>query len=160
MGIAVETIGRLRKTWAALGLPVFFITLVHEADGSTLSRFDSKPWNIRGTSEAEIIDELRPEPHEIVMTKHRYSAFFGTDLALKLKEAGIGACVITGYQARACVLATALDAYQLDLKAEVVENAVLDTDQAQLNFYLAAFRDAGILKSVDEIVAAASVSRS
>ena len=152
MRMAVDLINKLREVWADSGLPIFYVTLVHEPDGSTLSRFDSKLWNIRGSIDAEIIDELKPKANERVLIKHRYSAFFETELASTLRKEGIDSCVITGYQARACILATALDAYQLDFEAHVVENAILDTNEAQLNFHLATFRDAGLLKKIDEVL--------
>ncbi len=58
--VAIKSISSLRSLWAKKAFPVFFVTMVHEPDGSTLSRFDSKVWNVRGSQEAEIIPELTP----------------------------------------------------------------------------------------------------
>ena len=57
------------------------------ADRSTL---------VDGTSGVEIFPDLAPAPDEHVIKKHRYSAFFATDLDLILREWGITTVIISG----------------------------------------------------------------
>ena len=145
-------INELRKSWALKNAPVFHITLTHHSDGSTLSRFDSKLWNTEGSPEAEIIAELAPWQNEIVLQKHRYSAFHQTSLLAQLRQLQVTDCVITGYQAKACILATAMDSYQYDFNTHVVAEAILETDQKNLDFYKNIFREAGLLQNSAEFL--------
>ena len=55
----------------------------------------------------EIIDELRPEPKDIVFHKRRPDAFIGTDFDLMLRSRGIGAIVIGGVATEGGVEGTA-----------------------------------------------------
>lgn len=60
-----------------------------------------------GTWGAEIVEELRPMPGDIVVKKVRYDGFYGTSLDHLLRLYGIGELVITGTVANICVLHTA-----------------------------------------------------
>lgn len=58
------------------------------------------------------------------MDKTRYSAFCGTDLALKLRERGITEVHLIGVCTDICVLHTAVDAYNHGFGITVHEDAV------------------------------------
>lgn len=60
-----------------------------------------------GTWGWEIIDELRPQPYELVVHKRRYDAFYGTPLEDDLRSRGIETLIITGTVSNICVLHTA-----------------------------------------------------
>ncbi|WP_052885809.1 cysteine hydrolase family protein [Vulcanisaeta distributa] len=63
---------------------------------------------VMGTWGAEIVDELKPLPDDIVIRKHRYDAFFGTDLDYVLRHIVHATnLVIVGTVANICVLHTA-----------------------------------------------------
>ncbi|WP_291767704.1 cysteine hydrolase family protein [Caldivirga sp. UBA161] len=63
---------------------------------------------IMGTWGAEIVEELKPQPNDIVIRKRRYDAFFGTDLDYVLRHvARADTLIITGTVANICVLHTA-----------------------------------------------------
>jgi biuret amidohydrolase len=63
-----------------------------------------------GTSGVEIFADLAPAPGEHIIKKHRYSAFFATDLDLILREWGITTVIISGTTTENCCHATARDA--------------------------------------------------
>ncbi len=52
---------------------------------------------------AEFIDELAPRPGEIMIRKHRYSAFKGTDLDMLLRTREIKTLITTGVSTNVCV---------------------------------------------------------
>jgi len=149
---AVTTINELRNMWAWRNWPVFHITLTHSSDGATLSPFDSKLWNVEGTKKAQILPQLTPYAHEIVIRKHRYSAFHKTELLEALQKHQITDCVIVGYQARACIMATAMDSYQHDFKTHLIPEAILETDQENSDLYNKIFKEAGLLVSYSEFL--------
>ena len=66
-----------------------------------------------GSWGADFLDELRPldAPNEIVLTKHRFSAFWDTEIDLTLRSNGIKSVVVAGVITSGCVESTARDAY-------------------------------------------------
>ena len=81
---------------------------------------------IDGTWEAEIIPELAPLPDEIVVKKHRNTAFVNTRMDQILKSNRIESLVVTGTSTAGCVLATCLDALWNDYYTVVVSDAIAD----------------------------------
>jgi len=65
---------------------------------------------VRDTWNTEIVDELRPEPSDIVLYKHRFSGFFQTDLDDRLKQLGTRSIIVTGCTTSVCVESTIRDA--------------------------------------------------
>jgi ureidoacrylate peracid hydrolase len=66
---------------------------------------------IEGTWGVEIVDELGARPDEIHVMKHRYSAFFQTDLDLVLKDMLVEQLVVFGVVTNICVRSTVHDAF-------------------------------------------------
>jgi len=69
---------------------------------------------IEGTWDAAIVDDLAPEPGDLVITKTRYSGFAGTTLDSQLRVRGIQFLFFAGIAANVCVESTLRDAYFLD----------------------------------------------
>ncbi|MBZ5501094.1 MAG: cysteine hydrolase [Acidobacteriia bacterium] len=61
-----------------------------------------------------IVDELAPQPGDLVVTKTRYSGFAGTTLDSQLRVRGIQYLIFAGIAANVCVESTLRDAYFLD----------------------------------------------
>ena len=74
----------------------------------------------------EIIAELTPGPHDFVVTKSRYSAFFRTGLAALLAELGRDQLIVCGVFAHIGCLCTAGDAFSRDIEAFLLADAVAD----------------------------------
>ncbi|WP_413217183.1 nicotinamidase [Thermus oshimai] len=62
---------------------------------------------VAGTWGAEILEELRPAPGDLIIQKVRYDAFYGTPLDHYLHLWGVKRVVVTGTVANICVLHTA-----------------------------------------------------
>src|SRR5258707_240249 len=58
--------------------------------------------------------KVRPRPDEVIVTKHRYGAFEGTDLDLVLRSKGIQTVIMTGVATNVCVETTARQAFLRD----------------------------------------------
>lgn len=65
---------------------------------------------IRDTWNTDIVDELAPEPGDIVLYKHRFSAFFETELDEILKRLNAQYLIFTGCTTSVCVESTIRDA--------------------------------------------------
>jgi nicotinamidase-related amidase len=71
---------------------------------------------------------LGPEPGDILVTKHRVSAFAGTDLSMLLRVMEIDAIVLFGIATSGVVLSTLLDACDADYQIVVIADCCADLD--------------------------------
>lgn len=69
---------------------------------------------------------------DLVVYKRRHSAFFATDLDLRLRERGVRRVILAGAQSHICVRATAQDACSHGYDVLVVREAI-GSDQAHLH---------------------------
>ncbi|GHF51498.1 ureidoacrylate peracid hydrolase [Amycolatopsis bartoniae] len=80
-----------------------------------------------GTYGAEIVDELRPEPCDHVVRKHRYDAFHNTPLQSVLATVRglnvVDTLIITGTLTEVCCESTARSAFMRDYKVAFVSDA-------------------------------------
>jgi nicotinamidase-related amidase len=98
--------------------PVIFTRHVHHPDG-----FDAGImgwwWEgmcKEGSPESEIHQDISPKPNEKVVFKHRYSAFYNTDLETILRCLKVEDIVIAGIMTNMCCESTARDAYYRDFR--------------------------------------------
>jgi ureidoacrylate peracid hydrolase len=71
---------------------------------------------IKDTWNTDIVTELAPQPGDHVVSKHRYSGFFETNLDALLKDLGVTALVFTGCTTSVCVESTLRDAFFRDYR--------------------------------------------
>ncbi len=71
---------------------------------------------------------LGPEPSDIVVTKHRVSAFTGTDLGMILRATEIDTLVMFGIATSGVVLSTVLDSGDADYNITVLSDCCADND--------------------------------
>jgi len=72
---------------------------------------------------------VAPQADDIVVTKHRVSAFAGSDLGMILRAREIETLVLFGIATSGVVLSTLLEASDLDYRLIVVGDCCLDQDQ-------------------------------
>ena len=73
---------------------------------------------------------LGPEPGDLVITKHRVSAFTGTDLQLLLRAKQTDTLVLFGIATSGVVLSTLIDACDADYRLFVISDCCADMDVA------------------------------
>ncbi len=71
---------------------------------------------------------LGPEAEDIVVTKHRVSAFAGTDLEMLLRAREIDTLVMFGIATSGVVLSTLTDAFDLDYRIVVIGDCCADRE--------------------------------
>jgi ureidoacrylate peracid hydrolase len=81
---------------------------------------------IRDTWNTDIIPELTPQPGDMVMYKHRYTGFHGTELEAELRSRGTGTIIFVGATTSVCVESTVRDAMARDFHCIVVEDCVAE----------------------------------
>src|SRR5581483_10299440 len=80
-----------------------------------------------GTWGAEFHSGLEPRPGEMVVAKHRYSAFIGTDLDMLLRARGVKSLLVTGVGTGLCVFHTLTVGFMLDYYITLVEDCCATT---------------------------------
>jgi len=80
-----------------------------------------------GTWGAEFHAGLEPLPGDMVVTKHRYSAFIGTDLDMLLRARGVKSLLVTGVGTGMCVFHTLTVGFMLDYYITLVEDCCATT---------------------------------
>lgn len=135
---AWEAVGRISTLLEAVrrqGLPVLFSTGLRT--GST--DFDRGRWVDKSTRSAEdrglqngleIVPELEPLPHEIVIAKNKPSMFFGTGLISHLVDLGVDQLIVVGVATSGCVRGTVVDGFSYNFRVSVVEECTFDRGEA------------------------------
>src|SRR5512145_3470128 len=71
---------------------------------------------LEGSPESEIHQDIAPRQSEKVIFKHRYSAFYNTDLETVLRNLKVEDLVVAGIMTNMCCESTARDAYYRDYR--------------------------------------------
>lgn len=82
------------------------------------------------TDKGDVHPALGPKEGDIVVTKHRVSAFAGTDLGQILRAGEIETMVLFGIATSGVVLSTLVDAFDEDYRLVVVKDCCVDPDEA------------------------------
>ena len=125
-GLAIlPTLKRLIAAFRDTGRPVIYAQHIHHPD-----RIDAGImgwwWEgmcLEGSPESEVHDEIAPLPNEKVIAKHRYSAFYNTDLETVLRCLNIEDLIISGIMTNMCCESTARDAYYRDYRVFFLADA-------------------------------------
>src|SRR5690606_24016255 len=122
----LENIARLARECRRAGIPVFVPAQNREqlrCDRGLQADF----WGAGMTSSSAhqaIIPALAPEPGDIQMVKHRYSAFQRSHFAEQLRVRNRDQLIICGIYAQIGCLLTAADAFQRDIEPFLAADAV------------------------------------
>jgi ureidoacrylate peracid hydrolase len=148
----VEPCRKLTHTFREKGARIIYFQMGYSADlsdkgapgspGALKSRvlkfIDQHPDSkdkvyIYGMWGAEIIDDLKPRPTDIIIKKQRYDGFIGTNFDLTLKTLGIQYLFFIGTATNICVESTIRHAFFLDYFPILITDAVspLGPDMAQ-----------------------------
>ncbi|MGN0062688.1 MAG: isochorismatase family protein [Nocardioides sp.] len=130
---AVRETARILAAARAAGVPVFY-TAQTGLSSEIVRGLQGDFWG-PGMSpvpeHTDIVEALEPVEGDVVLAKHRYSAFAHTDLAERLAELGRDQLVVTGVYAHIGVTATATDAFMREVHPFVVADAVADFGPAE-----------------------------
>ncbi|MBC7281060.1 isochorismatase family cysteine hydrolase [Hoeflea sp.] len=94
------------------GVPVIFVVDSHRKNMRRDREWVKRtPHGIENTWATQVIEDLEVQKDDIIVVKHRYSAFFQTDLDLVLKDMLISQLVVCGVVTNICVRSTVHDAF-------------------------------------------------
>ena len=124
-------------------LPVIQIKEVHRSDYVDFGRELDGSEGVHCIENSPYTDyaELTyPIEGEYLITKRRYSAFFGTDLAILLKGLRVDTLYLIGGLTDVCIHYTAVDAHQHDYHIRVVTDAVSGSSEDAHRYALKAIQ--------------------
>lgn len=108
-----------------------------------------------GAAATEFAEGFEPLAEDLLITKHRYSAFFGTPLASVLRTRGIRTVIVAGLTTDVCVGSTARDAYQEDFQVITLADGTAEVTREQHEAALATLAmNFGLVCTGTEVLAA------
>jgi len=140
---AVDRAAELLASARANNIPVIHITKL-DSDGvigwggkiGKARKAANIPEELRGRM-SEIVEEVAPQPGEVVLRKAAPSAFNGTVLAYQLRSMGIDTLIACGESTSGCVRATVVDGATYRYHMGVVAEACFD--RTQMSHYVNLF---------------------
>ena len=116
-------------------IPIFYTEAVREASGIDLllnvhrilprTREERLriPICVRGTWDADIIDEIKPNDNDHIIIKRRDSAFQDTELRVWLQSVGINTLIFCGVDTSICVETSLRDGFNLGYDVILISDA-------------------------------------
>ena len=124
----ISNAAALAEAFRAHGRTVVLVNVAGGAPGRTdvQAAGGSRPSMPEGF--ADLVPELGSDPQDILLTKHRWGAFTGSDLDKQLRVLGITQVVVGGVSTSVGVETTARSAYELGYNVVLAVDAMLDRD--------------------------------
>lgn len=133
---AVDQAAAILKAARAGGVPIFLTQFSLDPRGKDIGVYGRKRdliqsphWLLENTPGAELLPDLAITPDDIVISKKKPSAFFGTPLLAFLVDRGVDTVIVCGGATSNCVRATVFDASSYNFRTIVAKEAVFDRIQ-------------------------------
>ncbi|MFC5591848.1 cysteine hydrolase family protein [Sporosarcina soli] len=128
MDAIIEKTVALIKQCRRKGIPIIYTRHLNRGDAVGLA--NREPLNEKGeplyyhtgTEAIDIMEEVKPEPGDIIIDKYRYSGFHESSLELMLKSLQVNHLIIGGVLTDVCVISTAMDAYYRNYQINLVKD--------------------------------------
>jgi nicotinamidase-related amidase len=128
----LEAVARAIAGARTAGVPVVYIRVALRPGRAGVSPRNKRLTRlhaalIQGAPGLEFHPAIAPEPDDVVLTKHRVSAFAGSGLDVLLRSLGTTHLVLTGVSTSTVVLMTAMTAADLDFDITVLSDGCFDS---------------------------------
>lgn len=137
-----------------VGIPIFYTEATREPSGIDLltkvhrilpksreERIKKTPICVRGTWDAQIIDELKPKDEDHVIIKRRDSAFQDTEINVWFEALGINTILFAGVDTSICVETSLRDAFNQGYDVILISDATASGNKEHYNTTLQRVRD-------------------
>lgn len=161
----VPTLKRLIDYCRRVKIPIFYSQAVREESGIDLltrshrilpksreERIKKRPICIRGSWDAEIVDELRPSADDHVVIKRRDSVFQDTEFEVWLQSLGIDSIIFSGIDTSICVESSLRDAFNHGYDIVMISDATASNNLDHYNSTLDNIRNYyGLVMNLGEL---------
>ena len=117
----VPNINKLLASARKKGIPVIYSNDAHLETDFELGKWGKHA--MKGTKEAEVIPQLKPQEKDHVLEKRVYSGFFESGLDPLLRTLKVDTVILTGLHTNICVRHTAADAFFRGYKIKIPKDA-------------------------------------
>ena len=162
----VPTLKRLIEFCRGVKIPIFYSQAVREESGIDLltrshrilpksreERIKRRPICIRGSWDAEIVDDLKPSADDHVVIKRRDSVFQDTEFEVWLQSLGIDSLIFSGIDTSICVESSLRDAFNHGYDIVMISDATASNNHAHYNSTLDNIRNYyGLVMNLDELI--------
>jgi nicotinamidase-related amidase len=102
---------------------------------------------------ADFVDEIVPNPDDIIISKKQWGAFYGTDLDLQLRRRGVDTIVLCGIATDYGVESTARFAYEYGYQQIFAQDAMASRSEEQHNAAIKfIFKRMGRVRKTEDIL--------
>ena len=162
----VPTLKHLIAFCRKVKIPIFYSQAVREESGIDLltrshrilprsreERIKRRPICIRGSWDAEIVDELKPSLDDHVVIKRRDSVFQDTEVEVWLRSLGIDSIIFSGIDTSICVESSLRDAFNHGYDIVLISDATASNNLDHYNSTLDNIRNYyGLVMNSDELI--------
>jgi len=163
-GEAIPRIAKLIGLCRSAGMPIFYTQAVRESSGIDLltnmhkilpksreERIKKRPICVRGTWDADIVDDVRPAPEDHIVIKRRDSAFQDTEIGVWLKSVGADSLIFCGIDTSICVETSLRDAFNNGYDVILISDATASGNRKHFESTIEVVKDYyGLVMSIDE----------
>jgi ureidoacrylate peracid hydrolase len=147
----IEVQKRILRIAREASVPVVYLVMGYDENLTTSGGPDSPNWHkelalllmkkrpelkgrvlTQGQWDWEVVDELKPQPADLVINKTRYSGFCGTPLDSMLRTRGLRTLFFAGIATNICVESTLRDAFFLDYWPILLRDATMQAGPPML----------------------------
>lgn len=146
-------------------IPIFYTQAIREPSGIDLltkthnilprsreERIKKKPICVRGTWDAEIVNDLKPdENNDHVIIKRRDSAFHDTEIEVWLRSIGVDTLIFCGIDTSICVESSLRDAFNIGYDVILISDATTSNNKKHYESTLENVKEYyGLVMSIDQ----------
>lgn len=159
----ITNVRRLIQTCRNAKIPIFFTQAVREGTGIDLltkthkilpkareERIRTRPICVRGTWDADIVEEIAPNKQDHVVIKRRDSAFQDTEMEVWLRSFGIDTLIFSGIDTCICVESSLRDAFNHGYDVILISNATASMNKNYLSTIENVREYYGLVMTLDE----------
>lgn len=162
----VPSLKRLIDFCRKVKIPIFYSQAIREESGIDLltrshrilpksreERIKRRPICIRGSWDAEIVEELKPNFDDHVVIKRRDSVFQDTEVEVWLRSLGIDSIIFAGIDTSICVESSLRDAFNHGYDIILISDATASNNLNHYNSTLDNIRNYyGLVMNLDEFI--------
>jgi ureidoacrylate peracid hydrolase len=139
----IPRIRQLIKTCRIAKIPIFYTQAIREPSGIDLlththkilprsreERIRKKTICVRGTWDAKIVDDIKPDDkNDHIIIKRRDSAFHNTEIEVWLRSIGVDTLVFCGIDTSICVESSLRDAFNIGYDVILISDATASSNK-------------------------------
>jgi ureidoacrylate peracid hydrolase len=164
---AIPKIQQLIKSCRLAKIPIFYTQAIREPSGIDLltqthkilprsreERIKKKTICVRGTWDAKIVDDIKPDDkNDHIIIKRRDSAFHNTEIEVWLRSIGVDTLVFCGIDTSICVETSLRDAFNIGYDVILISDATASSNKKHYESTIEHVKDYyGLVMNIGEFI--------